>query len=164
MATSLSSLWHHVIGHSVVCFVVISLVLKDFSTADSVFYREQVIQSQNAVLYFLLLYLPLLLVLFRGVINCCCFCASTQSYRFSITKALYQRTWYQRKDFFPFTDKRKCLYFQNSQRPSQLAVKTKKSILGFLFTMCGLKRLKSGETIYLKSRFPEQAKKPFQFI
>lgn len=50
--------------------------------------------------FFLLPYLPLLLVLFRGVINCCCLCASSQSYRFSITKALYQRMWYQRNFFF----------------------------------------------------------------
>lgn len=106
-ADSCWSLWPLLSGLSgigwillfIVCFVVVSLVLKDFITADSVFYREQVIQSQNAVPFFLLPYLPLLLVLFRGIINCCCLCASTQSYRFSITKALYQRMWYQRKDF-----------------------------------------------------------------
>lgn len=52
VATSLSSLWHHINGHSVVCFVVVSLVLKDLIAADSVFYREQVIQSQNTVPFF----------------------------------------------------------------------------------------------------------------
>lgn len=69
--------------------------------------------------------------------------------------------------FFPFTDKRKLLCFQDSQKANltccQNATTTKKSLfLVFLFSMCGLKR-SFGGTIYVKSRFPEQTKKPFQF-
>lgn len=87
-----SSRWHHLHTHSslfAICFVMVSPVLKDFITVLPVFYKEHVIQSQNELLL-LLPYLSLLLVLFRGI-KCCCLCSSTQSYRFSITKALYQR-------------------------------------------------------------------------
>lgn len=115
--------------------------------------------------FFLLSHLPLLLVLFKGILKCCRLCAITQSYRFSVTKALYQRMWNQGKDiFFPFTDKRKLLCFQASQKtnPTCCQNKTKSLFLMFLFSMHGLKR-SFGRTIYLKSRFPKQTKNLFQF-
>lgn len=102
VATSLSSCWHHVNGHSslfVIGSVTVSPVLKDYITVISVFSKEHVIHSQNCP-PFLLPYLSVLLVLFKGFLNCCCLCASTQSLIFChqsfISKNVISR------DFFPF--------------------------------------------------------------
>lgn len=131
VAASLSSHWHHVNDHSsvfVICFIMVSPVLKVFVTVVSVFYKEHVIQCQNA-LFFLLSHLPLLLVLFKGILKCCRLCAITQSYRFSVTKALYQRMWNQGKDIF-FLLQIKGNYFVSRlpKRPTQRAVKTKQNL------------------------------------
>lgn len=126
MSTSLSSHWHHV-NCAVTCFAMASPVWKDFIKVESIFHKEHVIQSKNA-LFFLFPNFRLLLVLFKGILNCCFLCASTQSYRFSITRALCQRMCYQGKDFFflPFTNRRKLLCFHDSQKTNTTSCQNKK--------------------------------------
>lgn len=119
VATSLSSCWHHVNGHSslfVISSVTVSPVLKDFITVISFFIKERVIHSQNA-LVFLLPYLLVLLVLFNGILNCCRLCASTQSSIFChqsfISKNVISR------DFFPLLQiKESCFVFRVPERPA----------------------------------------------
>lgn len=126
VSTSLSSHWHHV-NCAVTCFAMASPVWKDFIKVESVFHKEHVIQRQNA-LFFLVPNFWLLLVLFKGILNCCFLCASTQSYRFSITRAWCQRMCYQGKDFFFFLlqIEENCFVFMICRRLTQLLVKTKR--------------------------------------
>lgn len=133
----------------------------------SLFCTEHVIQSQNTLIFFVLFPHMPLLVVFEGVLNCCFLCASTQSYRFSITKALNQRTWYQGKDgiLFLFAERRKLFCFHDSQKtnPNFLSKQhegKKKSL--FWMILYGLKR-SFERTVYLKSAFPEKTKSLFLF-
>lgn len=110
----------------------------------SFLYRMCHTEPKHTPFFLLFPHMPLL-VLFKGILNRCFLCASTRSHRFSITKALNQRMWYQGKDgiLFLFTERRKLFCFHDSQKtnPTFLSKQNEKKKIFILNDSVWIKKI-----------------------